>query len=378
LVQFTASTIQTSLQHSITMPSIPLSVGRMESTPTTDAVNSGDQQEWQEVRSRRGNRLHLSETQISYSNTAAPVEESKVNLRNSRRARRREELRNGTDAHKEVPANLHGKYISDSRSDDSEVWREVQKRRPAPCNETKPLEVVSRAQLRNLRRSKQRAERQQRGPQPEPEPECRESIEDKLDMASGEAFAEETRQVASGDESIVEAAEPEPLDAPDAVVPVEQLKESKASVGAISAEAPIVRPRKHVNRCCSGWSGALSNFEVQEGCFLKVWVDHTSGNGWVYAEYLADHRKQGWLPAYALHELSPHQQWMLPAWSRHEGLHACEMSCTKGHPLLVWKHTRTAEGWVYAESYAAGVDSPSTHEEGWVPVNCLDWDEDVQ
>lgn len=113
--------------------------------------------------------------------------------------------------------------------------------------------------------------------------------------------------------------------------------------------------------------------------FVLVWADSTTELEWIYADHLTDTSRFGWLPAFVFEILPQHQRWM-QATSPLEAVNETQIEVRQGNVFKVSTHTRTEEGWVYAELACEGVgqtsDRAGTALAGWVPDFCFEWTEE--
>jgi len=136
------------------------------------------------------------------------------------------------------------------------------------------------------------------------------------------------------------------------------------------AEPVASAPRQQIERVETPWQAEdETQMTVARGDFVRVWAEHGSLNGWVYAEAL-DGAAAGWLPAFSLQALPKHQRW-LRALRSCGATHSAQRDVEEGRVLLVNVESRTDIGWVYAEA-PEGDDTAR----GWVPMSCLEhiWD----
>jgi len=142
------------------------------------------------------------------------------------------------------------------------------------------------------------------------------------------------------------------------------------SAKASLAEPVASAPRRQIERVETPWQAEdETQMTVARGDFVRVWAEHGSLNGWVYAEAL-DGAAAGWLPAFSLQALPKHQRW-LRALRSCGATHSAQRDVEEGRVLLVNVESRTDIGWVYAEA-PEGDDTAG----GWVPISCLEhiWD----
>lgn len=156
---------------------------------------------------------------------------------------------------------------------------------------------------------------------------------------------------------------------------------TSVSVGDSTVEVAndALAPRKRLEQVSTGWIGEDTVLTVSPKEFVLVWADTTTEHDWIYAEHVSDTRRFGWLPTFVFEVLPQHQKWMKVT-SSQEAEHETQLEVRQGSVLKVSLHTRTEEGWVYAETVCDGVDhSPNgagTAQAGWVPVFCFAWAEE--
>lgn len=155
-----------------------------------------------------------------------------------------------------------------------------------------------------------------------------------------------------------------------AVVGVGEVGDSPAQAYTAASES-TVPPRKRIERAARAWTAEdPSQLNVAEGDFVNVWVDTSTVHGWIHAEKHGANQSVGWLPVCHLHTLPETQRWMNTR-QRWQALDEHQCSVTEGRMAVVWVNSRTAEGWTYVEVQEDGATRP-----GWLPVFCLDWNED--
>mmetsp|Transcript_102094 Transcript_102094/g.243488 ORF Transcript_102094/g.243488 Transcript_102094/m.243488 type:complete len:280 (-) Transcript_102094:50-889(-) len=114
----------------------------------------------------------------------------------------------------------------------------------------------------------------------------------------------------------------------------------------------LAAPRMAVAICCESCHGSGSDFGVSKGEFVRVWLDHASANGWVYAEEL-DGSRCGWLPVTAIEQPQKNQVWAkvlhCPRAQRCDQL---EVPC--GNYLLIELGSEK-DGWVHADEPLDGL-----------------------
>jgi len=100
------------------------------------------------------------------------------------------------------------------------------------------------------------------------------------------------------------------------------------------------------------------------GGYVRMWLGTETELGWVYVEELVGEGRAGWMPSHILEAVQGGHTALL-------AVHSCEahfenqLSVQEGHMYLVDKHSRTEDGWAYAES----LESPEA--KGWIPMMCL-------
>lgn len=149
------------------------------------------------------------------------------------------------------------------------------------------------------------------------------------------------------------------------VAPVEDVASVVAGEGS--------PPRKRLERVCASWVGEDTVMTVSPGEFVLVWADSTTEQGWIYADHISDASRFGWLPTFVFETLPQHQRWMKVTDSS-EAEHETQLEVRQGSVLKVSTHTRTEEGWAYAEHACVGEEEATLA--GWVPVFCLAWTEE--
>lgn len=100
-----------------------------------------------------------------------------------------------------------------------------------------------------------------------------------------------------------------------------------------------------------------------------MWLGTETELGWVYVEEIGGEGRAGWMPSSILEAVQDGHTAV-------RAVHPCEarfenqLSVQEGHMFLVETHSRTEDGWVYAET----IESPESAK-GWVPIMCLEWPE---
>jgi len=172
-----------------------------------------------------------------------------------------------------------------------------------------------------------------------------------------------------------------PLPSIKEVVDLQGTRDVVTKDDSISVEdAGVIFPRrKRVERVNASWTGEDTALTVSLNEFVLVWVDSTTEHGWIYAEHVSDTSRVGWLPTFIFEVLPQHYSWMM-ATSSSEAVHETQLEVREEGVFKVNRHTRTEQGWVYAETACVGNDHSSdgagTAQSGWVPVFCLEWTEE--
>eukprot|EP00440_Ansanella_granifera_P072531 gb/GFBE01078707.1/.p1 GENE.gb/GFBE01078707.1/~~gb/GFBE01078707.1/.p1 ORF type:complete len:341 (+),score=83.18 gb/GFBE01078707.1/:1-1023(+) len=320
--------------------------------------------EWCEVSTRRRGK---AEATLDVDNL---LKRSDAQERNARRARRRAAKAapdEGASCGREPLQEL-----SRQNSGVSEEWFAVSK--GARAEVKKPIPgAPTAAQLRNARRAKQRAE--ERARRCSQEVLCGD-VQDCSRASDAPAVANEEAPTTVADDSSRDAPAAASEDSEKEAVSEEahspsdslsyllhQHDEVPASHDEREEDAAVA-PRKHLARCQKPWNGQQSGFDVAEGCMVRVWTDHATSNGWIFAEELADAARQGWLPVSILQSLEPGQEWRKVVRSCVLTMLPSQLAVIEGTFALVDLESQTAEGWIHA-----------TDEEGrtgWVPVACFE------
>lgn len=298
---------------------------------------------------------------------------------------------------------------------ESEPWQDVTSRRRSNCDipSATPSCELTQAQLRNARKARQRQrvqverrfarqpqEEQEREQEREQEQEQERQVEhaDQADdtttvsVANAVGVAEDLElpmhvELSQEGHAIVCAPVAAPCPPAPQVVPTwtEESEDVGIAIAAVKAvvgvtkapkwaaddeAAAVEAPDRLLARCQRAWSGALSGFAVEEGCFVHVWADSCYSHGWVYGEALGDASCQGWLPLAVLQELPPGHRWMRTKQRCVVAVHPSQMSITEGSMLLV-DTVSLRDGWVFAQ------EPMVSGSVGWVPTVCLEWTSDA-
>lgn len=157
-----------------------------------------------------------------------------------------------------------------------------------------------------------------------------------------------------------------------AAAPIAEPAPAAQSTAPESApDVPV--PRKRIERVTRSWDAEdISQLGVTEHEFVNVWVDTKTDHGWIHAERRSGGPQIGWLPICILQDLFDRQKrWMAAkqAWQAKDG---SQCSCVDGGVVIVWTETRTDAGWTYVEAE----DEHKQMRQGWLPVFCIDWNED--
>lgn len=133
-------------------------------------------------------------------------------------------------------------------------------------------------------------------------------------------------------------------------------------IQAITAETRSDRP---LYRLTEAWIETDPNqLGMCAGGCVRMWLGTETELGWVYVEEICGEGRAGWMPSHILEAVQSGHTTM-------RAVHSCEahfenqLSVQEGHIYLVDKHSRTEEGWAYAES----LESPEA--KGWIPMMCL-------
>jgi len=112
-----------------------------------------------------------------------------------------------------------------------------------------------------------------------------------------------------------------------------------------------------------------SQLGLQAGGLVRLWLGTETELGWVYVEEVGGAGRAGWMPAHVLETVQDGHTAV-------RAIHPCEarfenqLSVQEGSMFLVDIHSRTDDGWAYAET----IESPEGAK-GWVPIMCLEWPE---
>lgn len=205
----------------------------------------------------------------------------------------------------------------------------------------------------------------------EPDKEERDQVEVHVDQPAPEEAKEEP-------EAAQQPQEPEPVvaaaaekETPQEMTEVTEPEVPAADPPTAPAEAPPQpEPRKRFERIARGWHAEdPSQLGVNEGEFVRTWVDTSTDNGWIHAER-ADTTQAGWLPVVVLKEMEEGKKWMRVAqtWKGTTEENQCNVEA--GSVVIVWANSRTPEGWTYVE-----VETDEGTRPGWLPAFCLEWNE---
>jgi len=105
---------------------------------------------------------------------------------------------------------------------------------------------------------------------------------------------------------------------------------------------------------------------------VSSWIDTGTEHGWIHAEkQTATGSELGWLPSVVFQKLAANHRWM-KARQQWKGMDESQCNVEEGAALVVWMDSRTQEGWTYAEDGGTNFGTRS----GWLPVFCLEWNED--
>jgi len=150
--------------------------------------------------------------------------------------------------------------------------------------------------------------------------------------------------------------------------------EAVSAEEVVEAEAPSA---KRLTRVSSVWEsqGSGAQMHVKEGDFVSVWPSSVTEHGWIYAEDISHADVAGWLPGCVLEELPSNQRW-IKASQEMQAAHETQLSVVEGTVYKVSIDSRTAEGWIYAETSKVTTESAVDGAEegtqaGWVPVFCF-------
>lgn len=229
-----------------------------------------------------------------------------------------------------------------------------------------PQEAAQQQQQAKLQQQQQQ-QLQQQAKQQEPEEEAPPTaVAQAVAAPARQGPATEVAEVAAA--SNAEVPGPALEQTPTATVP-EPVAEKK------SAAASPAAPKKHIQRVQSTWAAKdPSQLSVVEGDFVNVWTETGTENGWIHADARsgdgASPGQVGWLPVGVLKKLPQDQQWMRVS-QQWQAMDESQCSVEEGALVVVWRATRTSEGWAYAEAEKDGGIKP-----GWLPVFCLEWAED--
>lgn len=159
-------------------------------------------------------------------------------------------------------------------------------------------------------------------------------------------------------------------------VEVDLVPNDSDSIGSIPTTVPAHKsgapPRKRIERVQTKWNAVdPSQMSVSESEFVNVWIGTATDNGWIHAERRSGDAQAGWLPLCVLHQLPDNQRWMCTR-DKWQAMDESQCDVEEGTTLVVWVNSKTSEGWTYVEvQQCGGIMQP-----GWLPVFCLDWNED--
>mmetsp|Transcript_109103 Transcript_109103/g.307583 ORF Transcript_109103/g.307583 Transcript_109103/m.307583 type:complete len:562 (+) Transcript_109103:57-1742(+) len=143
-------------------------------------------------------------------------------------------------------------------------------------------------------------------------------------------------------------------------------------VAPTAAGAWAPSPKKRIERVVRSWEAEdQSQLSVVEHEFVNVWVDTGTDHGWIHAERRSGDAEIGWLPVCVLQPMPEKQRWMSTrqTW---QGKDESQCNIDEGAVVVVWISTRTPQGWTYVEVE----DGTGNMRPGWLPVFCLEWNED--
>lgn len=140
---------------------------------------------------------------------------------------------------------------------------------------------------------------------------------------------------------------------------------------------PLRYEWRRISKSCKSFSDDHLAGEQGEILFVDAQSsEQGSDEGWIYSERL-DGSRAGFFPASALEQLSVSLRWISANRSQ-QSQHETQACVEAGDMFLVDPDSCTKEGWAYAWTVdrhpANSAESPTTA--GWVPINCLDWDQE--
>lgn len=132
----------------------------------------------------------------------------------------------------------------------------------------------------------------------------------------------------------------------------------------VTAKAQSNRP---LYRLKEAWMETDANqLGMCAGGYVRMWLGTETELGWVYVEEIGGEGRAGWMPSYILEAVQDGHTAV-------RAVHSCEahfenqLSLQEGRMYLVDIHSRTEDGWAYAET----LQSPEGTK-GWIPIMCLD------
>lgn len=140
--------------------------------------------------------------------------------------------------------------------------------------------------------------------------------------------------------------------------------EDSEGTRAVTAEAQSNRP---LYRLTKAWIETDANqLGMHAGGMVRMWLGTETELGWVYVEEIGGAGRAGWMPSSILEAVQGSHTAV-------RAVHSCEahfqnqLSLQEGRMYLVDIHSRTEDGWAYAETLES-LESAK----GWVPMVYLD------
>jgi hypothetical protein len=139
--------------------------------------------------------------------------------------------------------------------------------------------------------------------------------------------------------------------------------EDSEGTPAVTAEA---QPNRPLYRLKEAWMETDANqLGMCAGGVVRMWLGTETELGWVYVEEIGGEGRAGWMPSHILEAVQDSHTAV-------RAVHSCEahfenqLSVQEGRTYLVETHSRTEDGWAYAET----LESPEKAK-GWIPIMCL-------
>lgn len=140
--------------------------------------------------------------------------------------------------------------------------------------------------------------------------------------------------------------------------------EDSEDTQAVTAEAQSNRP---LYRLKEAWMETDANqLGAVSGSVVRMWLGTETELGWVYVEEIGGEGRAGWMPSHILEAVQSSHTAV-------RAIHSCEahfenqLSVQEGRMYLVDAHSRTEDGWAYAETLVSQESA-----KGWIPIMCLD------